>query len=481
MAEKRIEIQMATVGAEAAAAEVSKAADATQKLSNAQQDQAKAVQKHAEEHGKAAEAAGRSYDRMGSFATQAGYQISDFAVQVQGGTSALTAFSQQAPQLIGAAQQMGVSFSSMMSMSVGLGTAISIGTVAAGIGIRMLSAEYEKMSSAQDGAEASAARLAASIKMLDEAKAGHAAMVIYQNIADELRDAELSAEALVAATKELAKIDEARGKLKDSQRDWTDAARLRAGDAPETVAADRAAYDATRQKESIDARVKGAEDAAKTARDLWLKAEWRDLKAPANLPESERLANQVDNVQKQADMERAELRLKRERELAEIEKTTIDNKTRLIQLNQEEALKKRQEAEAAEKSKSGFSRMSAQDKAIDDAMRTAGRQHEQDAMESARDDLEGQSATAGARFSAAAGNAPTRASRDALRRIGSGLADGTNARELAKMRDEFDKATEGMTGATVATMRSMLAALDAATKRIEALEKRSKATRPIGG
>jgi hypothetical protein len=33
---------------------------------------------------------------------QAGYQVQDFAVQVGGGTSALTAFSQQAPQLLGA-------------------------------------------------------------------------------------------------------------------------------------------------------------------------------------------------------------------------------------------------------------------------------------------------------------------------------------------------------------------------------------------
>jgi DNA repair exonuclease SbcCD ATPase subunit len=39
--------------------------------------------------------------RMGQIAGQAGFQIQDFAVQVGGGTSALTAFSQQAPQLLG--------------------------------------------------------------------------------------------------------------------------------------------------------------------------------------------------------------------------------------------------------------------------------------------------------------------------------------------------------------------------------------------
>lgn len=39
--------------------------------------------------------------KLGSQVQQAGYQIGDFAVQVQGGTSALTAFSQQGAQLLG--------------------------------------------------------------------------------------------------------------------------------------------------------------------------------------------------------------------------------------------------------------------------------------------------------------------------------------------------------------------------------------------
>jgi chromosome segregation ATPase len=45
--------------------------------------------------------ASTSTSKLGSLAGQAGFQIQDFAVQVGGGTSALTAFSQQAPQLLG--------------------------------------------------------------------------------------------------------------------------------------------------------------------------------------------------------------------------------------------------------------------------------------------------------------------------------------------------------------------------------------------
>lgn len=48
------------------------------------------------------QAAGKSASRVGQLAGQAGFQVQDFAVQVGGGTSALTAFSQQAPQLLGA-------------------------------------------------------------------------------------------------------------------------------------------------------------------------------------------------------------------------------------------------------------------------------------------------------------------------------------------------------------------------------------------
>jgi hypothetical protein len=44
---------------------------------------------------------GKGVKNVGMIAGQAGFQIQDFAVQVSGGTSALTAFAQQAPQFLG--------------------------------------------------------------------------------------------------------------------------------------------------------------------------------------------------------------------------------------------------------------------------------------------------------------------------------------------------------------------------------------------
>jgi hypothetical protein len=107
-----------------------------------------------------AKPAGQDIAGMGRLATQAGFQITDFAVQVQGGQSAITAFSQQFPQLIGAVQTSGIELKTLgagiLSMSVGIGTAISLGAVAAGIGIQMVTAEYQKMTAAQDAAKKSA-------------------------------------------------------------------------------------------------------------------------------------------------------------------------------------------------------------------------------------------------------------------------------------------------------------------------------------
>jgi hypothetical protein len=97
---------------------------------------------------------GQGADRMknmGMLANQAGYQITDFAVQVQGGTSAITAFSQQAPQLAGAFAQLGL-------VSAGLGTAISLGAAAAGIGFQLTATAYKAMKADMKDAEAAAKR-----------------------------------------------------------------------------------------------------------------------------------------------------------------------------------------------------------------------------------------------------------------------------------------------------------------------------------
>lgn len=67
--------------------------------------------------GQAARSAGLDMSKMGMLGNQASYQIGDFVTQVQMGTSAARAFSQQAPQLIG-------TFTSLGLVSGGLGMAL---------------------------------------------------------------------------------------------------------------------------------------------------------------------------------------------------------------------------------------------------------------------------------------------------------------------------------------------------------------------
>ena len=77
-------------------------------------------------------AATKSSNRMGVVTQQAGYQVSDFIVQVQSGTNAFVAFGQQASQLVGVlplvAAPLGLSATAAIGLSAGLGIAIPLVT-----------------------------------------------------------------------------------------------------------------------------------------------------------------------------------------------------------------------------------------------------------------------------------------------------------------------------------------------------------------
>lgn len=105
--------------------------------------------------------AGGGFKNLAQLSQNAGYQITDFAVQVQGGTSAVTAFSQQFPQLIGAITSSGILTeklsASFLRLPIDLGTAVSLTAVALGIGVQQTLSAYAKMEAAQD-------RLTAAVK-----------------------------------------------------------------------------------------------------------------------------------------------------------------------------------------------------------------------------------------------------------------------------------------------------------------------------
>ena len=74
--------------------------------------------------------AAKSMNSMGVVTQQLGYQVGDFAVQVQSGQSALVAFSQQATQLVGVlpmvADKMGMTMGKAIALSAALGIGIPV-------------------------------------------------------------------------------------------------------------------------------------------------------------------------------------------------------------------------------------------------------------------------------------------------------------------------------------------------------------------
>jgi len=105
------------------------------KLGNQMRQQAKFAQALASATTGAATAqmaATKSSNRMGVVTQQAGYQVSDFIVQVQSGTNAFVAFGQQASQLVGVlplvAGKIGLTTGAAIALSSALGIAIPVVT-----------------------------------------------------------------------------------------------------------------------------------------------------------------------------------------------------------------------------------------------------------------------------------------------------------------------------------------------------------------
>ena len=109
-------------------------------------------------------AATKSSNRLGVVTQQAGYQISDFIVQVQSGTNPFVAFSQQASQLVGVLP--------LVAGNLGLTTAAAIGLSSVlGIGIPLLGAAgaaLYNMSKDGEKAEKSVDKLEERLKRLDK-------------------------------------------------------------------------------------------------------------------------------------------------------------------------------------------------------------------------------------------------------------------------------------------------------------------------
>lgn len=139
---------------------------------------------------------GGAIKNIGHVANQVGYQVTDFAVQVQGGTSALVALSQQAPQALGALTMLGggvKSLSGLMSVNVGVMTPLTLILTELTIGGKMAAEAWQDMRKAQENLAASSKNAADQLayqrsqqQLLIEQESRGFLGEVYKHEADEL-------------------------------------------------------------------------------------------------------------------------------------------------------------------------------------------------------------------------------------------------------------------------------------------------------
>jgi hypothetical protein len=157
---------------------------------------------------------------------------------------------------------------------------------------------------------------------------------------------------------------------------------------------------------------------------------------------------EFENQKQKAERERREVR-------AGVSLAVLDQQSQKANRLQEEARKKADDEKRAA------------DLAARQAEVEARRKQRED-LQNRENNLDGSARTAGGRFSAAGGKVGGKLGAS-LQGIGDKLADGTNQAEIDKLAQQFQAATQGMGGATIAALKAMLDAQKAQAKEIETL------------
>ncbi len=138
------------------------------------------VEGSAKKAAKTTDEGGKAMGKAGMLANQASFQISDFFTQIEMGTSMTRAFSQQAPQLIGAISSAGLMSAKAAMMMAGAGAAIPILTVA----LPMLSSAFFGTAKAASTSAEDIGKAADKIADRDVAKINQASEALKAGIAN---------------------------------------------------------------------------------------------------------------------------------------------------------------------------------------------------------------------------------------------------------------------------------------------------------
>lgn len=425
MADKRITIQIAATGAPQAAQEIERVEKATKDLDNSTQGYAR--------QSNIAGAAAIGAAAGGAILTEQLRRIREAldSIDIENLRQIAPEMADQASQLQGIAELFSDPLSAIQRVISGTTISEAFGELN-----DQISRNAEQQSAAIDRLVAGATRTADQIKAL----------------ANEIRDAN--------------RVLDARDSADARRRDAADAARIRAGEDPDVVRADRAAFDRDQalgkinrdqaaQAANVNNLFQNAVDSRTVVGDLE-----RRGASPEDLAEARKKAEQAQKAFEDARREyqvASEIADERRREVRAGFDATVT-----------QAAGNREQRRARER-----------ERAEQEAAREAARLEEQvlrEQAEAARGQLQGGATVAGRAFNSAGSRVGGRLG-GALQGIGSDLANGTDAREIARLQQEFEQATQGLGGATIAALSKMLANLQAATARIEALEGQIKQSR----
>jgi antirestriction protein len=475
MAERKIEIQMATVGAAEAAAGVRQGTDAVKDLTNATDQHAKKTEAAATEGKQDTQiqlARAEVFSQVASAMSIASTKIKELGDKARETNPELAELTDDVSEgmnsVAGAAQAAAMGF----AVAGPAGGAVAATFTLMTQQLQKLVEAYLDLQAGQNERRESTENLA----IAEENHARHHDEMVarrkaagFKKLLEEQTEA---ARNLSIEMEALAKVEAASGKLDTAKKDRRDFDRLQAGEDPETVRADRALWDEAQAKLKIDADLERRKAAMQRATQIAETAD-QDATAAENAPglEPEQVAKrrQAAKAAKAAADEAARA-YDEAQTLGGIEKAVLGESAATAVAKEQAALQARRQREAEEQN-----RRDAEQHAKAVAFLAA-----QEA-EDARGGLDSSSRAAAGKFGEASGRAPSRAIGTALGEIGNSLADGANAAEIQKLQQQFSKATAGLGGATVAALKNMLAELDAQAKKIAEIDARTKASRPIGG
>jgi hypothetical protein len=485
MAEKKIEVQMATVGAAEAAAGVTQTTEAVKGLTAAQSESTEAAAT-AEEQQKTAATAELQRQQINIERARSLQQIAEKTAMVgKAVRESAEDFRNADPEMAATLETIATGMDNVAQASSAAAQGFAIAGpagAAAGAALAVLGGQLRNLYEAYVELVQANADAGESFQTLADAEANHArqheeaaARRLAAGFRKMLKEEADAAKELAIELAALDKIEASETRLATAKRDREDAAAIASGADPDAIKKKRIEDDANAEKERIDQALARQRDEANKAAGLAERA-MRDAIAYRNMPGADfDKANEMD-VEAGKQIEAAE---KASRDYATARKIGTNDK----QTIDERAAAKTEEIEAAaaKRNQAVIDQHNAENiQAEIDAQRKADEAAEKAGIATAKSGLNQSAAGAAAKFGIAADRAPTRAVGAALDRIGNSLDDGTSAAEIERLQQQFAKATAGLGGATVAALEKMLADLNAQAKRIATLEARSAANRPAG-